>query len=402
MKHIFYLLDGFSPMGLKNQFSKIYKEKFKKKNFLYRLSEKSIFFKNCYGYGETYSTTYSMVNGKNIYENYCDSPEIFLSFKKHNSLHDFYKSQNFKTIYFRNVKPHYPMNGFYNRFNNSFAKEFDKFCLRKKSLNYDFKNFLVSNNYFKKYSEKFNIFYFIHDMSFHDNKKIYDGSIKEHYTAFEKASKTVEKNLRLINYNETKDTLFFLSDHGLSSKPFNRIHTSKKINPEEYENYYKSMFVDEKIKFLFFIVSPKIRKKVITNYVKASDVFEIIKNYNKNKFHAFFQTIKKRLDKKIIISLKNAKGSIYGNTLLNNIFHFHFIKINSHGKYIYSHKHKNNYLFEKDNLIKIINVNKIDNEFKNIIKNYYNFKNFFIKSFLFFLSFIITLPIKILGKIKNL
>ena len=46
-------------------------------------------------------------------------------------------------------------------------------------------------------------------MSFHDNKKIYDGSIKEHYTAFEKASKTVEKNLRLINYNEIKRYIVF-------------------------------------------------------------------------------------------------------------------------------------------------------------------------------------------------
>ena len=90
------------------------------------------------------------------------------------------------------------------------------------------------------------------------------------------------------------------------------------------------------------------------------------------------------MDKRIIISLRNAKGSIYGNILLNNIFHFHFIKINSKGKYIYSHKHKNNYLFEKDNLIKIINADKVDYQFKNIIKNYYNFKNFFIKSVLFF------------------
>ena len=65
------------------------------------------------------------------FRNYCDSPEFFFHLK-HHSLHDFYKSKNFKTIYFRNVKPHYPVNGFYNRFNNSFAKRFDKFCLKKK------------------------------------------------------------------------------------------------------------------------------------------------------------------------------------------------------------------------------------------------------------------------------
>ncbi len=399
MKHIFYLLDGFTPMSLKREFSRIYNQKSKRKNFFEKLSKSSLYFKNCYGYGETYSTVYSMINGGNIYDNYCDAPEILFSFKKHYSLLDHYKSLNFKTVYFRNVKPHYPTYGFYNRFNKSFAKGFDHYCLKKKNINYDLENFLLSNNNFKEYNNKFNIFYFVHDMSFHDNKMVYNGNINQHFKAFDKASKKVNFNLKLLNYDNSKDTLFFLSDHGLSAKPYNKIHTEKFLSKAKYENYYKSMFLDEKIKFIFFINSPKIKKKNIKQYVSPSNIFSIIIEHNTKQFKYFYKKITKMLDNTIIISLRNAKASTYGNYILNNIFHFHFIKISKKTKYIYSHKHKYSCLIEKNNTFKKVGFNKLDNQLIKKIKNYYNFKNLFKKTFFFFISYSIIFLSKIFRKI---
>lgn len=401
MKHIFYLLDGFTPMSLKRELSTIYDKKFKKENFLEKLSKRSLYFKNCYGYGETYSTVYSMINGKNIYDNYCDAPEILFSFKKYYSLLDHYKKLNFKTVYFRNVKPHYPTNGFYNRFNQSFAKNFDHYCLKKKNINYDLKTYLLSNNNFENYNNKFNVFYFIHDMSFHDNKMVYNGNLKQHFKAFDNASKTVNFNLKLLNYVESKDTLFFLSDHGLSTRPYNKIHTEKYLKREKYENYYKSMFSDEKIKFMFFINSPKIKKKIISNYVYPSNIFSIIIQHNNKNFKYFYKKIKKILNDTVIISLRNAKASTYGNYILNNIFHFHFIKISKKVKYVYSHKHKYHYKIEKNNSFKKIEFNKLDGQLIKKINNYYSFKNLSKKTFFLFISVLIIFSSKIVKKILN-
>ena len=105
------------------------------------------------------------------------------------------------------------------------------------------------------------------------------------------------------------------------------------------------------------------------------------------------------LDNTIIISLRNAKASTYGNYILNNIFHFHFIKISKKTKYIYSHKHKYSCLIEKNNTFKKVGFNKLDNQLIKKIKNYYNFKNLFKKTFFFFISYSIIFLSKILRKI---
>ena len=101
MKHILYLLDGFSPNAFKKIYSREYGDN-KKINFLDRLSNKSIFFKNAYGFGTTYPTVYSMFNGSNIYENFCDAPNIVFSFKQKEDLAKLYKDKNFTNIYYRN------------------------------------------------------------------------------------------------------------------------------------------------------------------------------------------------------------------------------------------------------------------------------------------------------------
>ena len=110
-------------------------------------------------------------------------------------------------------------------------------------------------------------------------------------------------------------------------------------------------------------------------------------------------TISKGVDKSDS-AVKNAKASKYGNYILNNIFHFHFIKISPNMKYIYSHKHKYNCLIEKDNTFKRISFNKLDKQLIRKIKNYYNFKNLFKKVSFFFISYLIKFSSKIVRKLK--
>jgi hypothetical protein len=79
MNHIIYLLDSLTPTSLVKSLTKKFSFK-NKSNYIDKLSNKSIFFNNVYGHGETYPTTYSMFTGKNIYETYGDAPDLFFSF----------------------------------------------------------------------------------------------------------------------------------------------------------------------------------------------------------------------------------------------------------------------------------------------------------------------------------
>lgn len=401
MKHIFYLLDGYSPLAFKKCKSFQYQKK--KLNFLDKLSVNSVFFENAFGYGETYPTIFSMFTGKNIYKNYCDAPNILFSYGKETNLGKIYKNKDFVNIYYCNKVPHYPTEeGFYKRYNNNLTDEFDYKCLKKKYDDYNLKLFLKEINLENLINQKKKLFFTIHDMSLHDNPEIYNGNINSHYKAFKKASIEVKKNLSLIKYNEKQDTLFFLSDHGLSPRPFNLLHTRKKIDNKMYLKYYTSMFVDEKIKFTFFIKFPNTKFGLnITKKIIPSDVFKIINliGFDDNmKTVKILKKLKRILKDKIIISLKNAKSSPYGKMLTDLIFQFHFVLIDDYKKIIYSHNHPNQYLIYKKNLFKKISYNEVDLELVKVIKEYYSLKNYLKKLFFLFISYLIIIPSKIINK----
>ena len=403
MKHILYLLDGFSPNAFKKIYSREYGDN-KKTNFLDRLSNKSIFFENAYGFGTTYPTVYSMFNGSNIYENFCDAPNIVFSFKQKENLAKLYKDKNFINIYYRNCVPHYPTDGFYKRFNDSITKNFDYKCVKKKDTSYNLKKFLIENQILDL-PKNIDLFYTIHDMSLHDNKLIYNGNINSHLKAFKIGAHNVKENLKSIGYNNKEDTLFFLSDHGLSSSPYNKLHTLKTIEKRKYDEYYKkALFIDEKIKFSFFIKSPNIKSsKNISKKIVAQDVFSIIKTFNKKQtINIFLKSIKKFLKNKIIISLPNARVSTYGNFITNLIFHTHFLIIEKKFKIIFSYKHPNEYLIEKNGQFIKLNVKKINKTFQNKIENYFNIKNYLYRLSLIFFSYIFIIPKKIFNRLLNL
>lgn len=403
MKHIFYLLDGFSPLLLKGEHSSIYSNKYKKNNFINKIKKKSIFFENSYGYGETYSTTYSMMTGKDVYKSFCDMPEMVFSFQKSYNLGSFYKSKNFQTIYYRNSSPNYPIDGYYGRYNDSMTNDFDFVCLKKKNKSYDLKSFLLEKDILNKKKKDKNLFFFIHDMSFHDSAKVYSGNSKSHISEADAISLDVKKNLNLLGYKKTVDTLFFLSDHGLTIKPFNEMHTNSRLDEQKYLNYYKNLFIDEKLKFTFFINSPEIKSyMMIKKYIISTDVFKIVKDFNHSqRIQTFLKKIRNYTKNEILISIKNAKGSPYGNFFYNFIYHFHFILIKNKLKFIYSYKHKDKYLLEKNDILCSLKDTKIEKKLYKKVNEYYGLKSLIIRFIFFLISYVFILPTKIIKKVTK-
>ena len=398
MNCIIYLLDGLSPLAIKNKKNKKFCGIAIKENYISKLQENSIHFDNAFGYGETFSTTYEFFTGKNIYKSYCDAFNLLTSFPKNKNLGYYFKKNNFNTFFFRDPHENHPTTGFYGRYFSAMTENFDFFCVKKKNKNYNFKSFFNDNkidNFITKDKKNFFVF---HDYTLHDNKKAYKNSTPKSYLeAVDISANTIKSNLDLIKYNDKKDTLIFLSDHGLNLKPYDELHYDKKISKEKYDEYYKALFLNEKIKFTSFIKGPGIKYEINKNYYKPSFIFFLLKSFAKKKLKK--QTIKTLITKlkknnKIIISLRSANQNPYNNFFLKNYFHCYFLLLGKYKNIVYSHNHKCPY-FDMDNK-KYLKKEKVERNFKKIIEEYFSLKNYFIKSILFVISIIIRVIKKIL------
>jgi len=373
MNFIIYLLDGLTPLAIKNEANQFFFQKKIKKNYISILQRRSINFSNLYGYGETFSTTYEFFTGQNIYKSDCDAFQSINSFPEKDTLATFFKKKKFNTILFRDPMPNHNTNWSYKRYFKSISKDFDEICLKKKDNNYNFRNFFHDHkisNYLNK-----NNFFLFHDFSLHDNPRAYHNPTPKGYLeAVNKSSKIIKNNLQLIKYDESKDILIFLSDHGLNMFPENQMHAQKKIGLIKYKAYYKSLFADEKIKSVFFIKYPKSKK--INNDVisKPKKVFDVVKGlskfiFNKKKFKKFILRNINYKDNYIINSVKAATQDPFNNLFFKEGFHCHFILINKVNKISYSHNHQFAYydLISK----KHIPEKEVPVFFKNYIKNYF-------------------------------
>lgn len=171
-----------------------------------------------------------------------------------------------------------------------------------------------------------NNFFLIHDYSLHDNPKAYQNATPKSYLeAVDEASLVVESNLKKINYDEKKDVLIFLSDHGLNLSPYDKMHFKKTLSKQDYQNYYLNLLADEKIKTTFFIKFPKISKKNIKTIVTPNLVFNIIKdlpsnNLNNQYLTNFLKKNNNKIKNKVIISFRAAEQDPFNNFFLKIIF----------------------------------------------------------------------------------
>ena len=217
MNYILYLLDGLSPLSVKNSKNIQFKGKKIHDNYISKLQKNSVNFNNSFGYGETFATTYQYFTGANIYNSNCDAFNLFNSFPVKKNLAYFFKKKNFNTFLYRNADENHPLGGFYGRYFKSIAENFDYISLKKKSKNYKIDNFILDQRIEKYLNQNNNNFFLIHDYSLHDNPKAYQNATPKSYLeAVNEASLVVESNLKKINYVEKKDVLIFLSDHGLN------------------------------------------------------------------------------------------------------------------------------------------------------------------------------------------
>jgi len=397
MNCIVYLLDGLTPLAIESKFNQNFFGEKIKKNFISKLSKNSINFTNTYGYGETFSTTYQYLTGEDIYDNFCDSFKLFNSFPKKKNLAFYFKENDFNTFFFRNSKVNFPLVGFYGRYLESVTHNFDVVCKTKKNKNYSFKNFFKENKISKYLSSSQKNFFLFHDFSLHDNKRAYsNGTAKSYLHAVDHSSKIVQNNLKIINYDKKKDILVFISDHGLNLKPSSKIHFSSKLNPNEYQKYYKDLFIDEKLKVTFFIKYPNCKSTKVSNYYKPNFIFLLLKKFAKINFKILemkklLESIKNKKNK-IIISIQAAKQDPFNNFFLKDYFHCHFLSLSKFSKIAYSHNHTQSFYDIKNK--KFIYEVKNNLEFKKLIKNYFSLKNYTKK----FLIFILSLFIRALNK----
>jgi len=354
--------------------------KLNKLTFFDKLIKKSILIENVYGHGETYSTIYAALTGKNIYKNHCDAWFIEDSFKDFSDLGKIFKEKAFTNIYLRNASPNNDLGNFYGRFLGSISNNFDYKYLQRPKKNHNFTNYLKEKNLIKSLKNKNkNFFILIHDYTLHDSREAYNGDHKKILDVINnKLTKNFKKTLSNISYNSKKDNLIVLSDHGLTKYPESKLYTSSITDKKEYDKYYKNIFLDEKIKMLFFIKPPNLKKKITINKnYYANNIHFILKSFfqNKNKIEKFINIIKKNSPKFLITSVRSTRATIYENYFEKINFHNHIIYIKGKRKIIYSNKHPNKFIIEKNNKFLKINKELIDQKFKIWIDNYFSLSN---------------------------
>ena len=380
-------MDGLTPYALKG-FNKHFHKIYLHENKISKLMNESISFQNSYGYGETYSTTYAINTGENIYKNNCDSFQNFNSFKNNNkNLASYFKKNKYVNIFFRNAHQDSPIKGFYKRYLDAITKSYHYKLLKKKKKNYSLKNFFSEHNLHEVIKNNKNIFFYIHDFTLHDHKLVYRNSTPQKYLkALKQACLVFENNLKILNFNYKTDILYFLSDHGMTFAPIDEIYFKK--NSNLYNNFYQNIFADDKIKSVFFIHS-HIKKKIIFNkFVKPENTYKIIKTFAKNYYKKeLLFLLKKFLKKNILISLRSPLSDTKNNFFLKETLHTHSIFINKNSKISYSHNHDKKFI--NLNSFKIISNSKVPKLLSQHVKIYYSKKNIMRKITIYFISIIL-------------
>jgi hypothetical protein len=390
MKHIIYILDSLSPFAIyKKNNDHFQNSKSIKNNFFSKLSKDSIFFYNNYGHGETHSTIYSFLSKKNIYKNNADS----FPYAKRNKTDflNFYNKNKFKKIFFNNTLIGGSSDRYYEEYFPDFLNSFDLKFLRStlKNSQNDFEKFCKKINIKNILKDNKKILFYIHEMSLHYHKKVFRGGTVESYMeAVKETGLKIKKDLELINYDKKNDTLFFLSDHGMTFRPHDEIFFSKKLTKKKYDQNYYEIFKEKKIKFVFFIKNPKLKNFNVYNFIHAKDIFKIINLFKEVKFINLLKKILKIKNYLLFTSLKSAPGSHhYFHKYIRLFMHHHFIFILDKKKIAYNHAHPHR--FVDMNSMDLINEKKIPERIKIILNKYFSYKNYLKKFFFILLEYII-------------
>jgi hypothetical protein len=391
MKHIIYILDSLSPYSIfKNKNVHFLKNKNIKYNFFSKLSKDSIFFFNNYGHGETHATIYSFLSKENIYKNNADSFPYARKNKK--NLLDFYNKNNFKKIFFNNTLINGSSDKYYQEYFPNFLNDFDIKYLKsnlKNGLN-DFERFCKNINIKNILKTNKKILFYIHEMSLHYHKKVLrDATEKNYLEAVRETGLKVKRDLELINYDKKKDTLFFLSDHGMTFRPNDKIFFYNKLSKEKYDQAYYEVFKEKKIKFVFFIKTPNIKNFNVYNFIHAKDTFKIINLFKEKILLRSLKRILKSINNDFLFtSVKSPSCSYhYINKYIREFMHHHFFFIFNKKKIAYNHGHPHRFV-DIDSL-NLINENEIPKKIKIIINNYFSYKNYLVKFFFLLFEYMI-------------
>ena len=177
--------------------------------FIDKLINESCYFNNVYGYGETYSTTYSAITGEDIYDNFCDAGrKLKSSFKIKSNLGSIARENGFETIYYRNLVLKVRLIAILINL-ESINSNFKYKHIRKRKIKDNLDKFINKNNLKKRLNSDKKFLILLHDYSLHDSQEAYDGLTKKILKSANNSSNKVKENLSSLSYNKNKDILIF-------------------------------------------------------------------------------------------------------------------------------------------------------------------------------------------------
>lgn len=217
MRIILYVMDGVSARKVRSYNSDIENDIINKNvpyTYLDKLYEKGFSTKNCYGFDTTQSSFYALMTGnKHSYTKLSVARNCnLLEYNRDLTLPALFKEKGFKTHYFSNncVKnPAILLDGYEKK-----IYDYENYNLSNLDIDEDFDNFFGIDC-------DQNIFVTIHDFYTHDQNAQYSKG-KHSLTNLEYEKLIIEhadilkNNLKVINFNEKKDYLFLISDHGMT------------------------------------------------------------------------------------------------------------------------------------------------------------------------------------------
>ena len=401
-KHIIYILDSLSASCVydKKNNTGIDLKKIQN-NFFSKISKNALFFRNNYGYGNTHDFIHSLLSKVNINKSLSDT-----NFRRteYNNPIGYYNKNAFKKIFFNNSN--HLLGEYYKKQFPNFLDCFDVCQLESLGINKvkdDFITFCKKKK-INEIAKDNKIFFYIHEMSPHDNKFLMKGTTENNYLKIvNQIGKKVKKDLEFINYDEKIDTLIFLSDHGATFNPSVEIWKSKKIKKKLYDRYYSEVFNEKKIKIVFFIKNARIKKNYIDKNLNPNHFFPIIDFILKNKF----KFLKKKIFSEILdyINLKYTSlkappvsSGIYINNFITNYIHSFFIFFDKK-KIVYCHNHPSQFI-EMETL-KNVDKDQIKTEIKLFLSNYFNIFNFLYRIIYIFFREIFAKILKLFKIIHN-
>jgi len=262
-------MDGVSSLKIRSYNDEQLNEKINKnvpKTYLDKLYQKGFSAKYCYGFDSTQGSFYSFMTGLNHAHSRVSIARNsnLMDYDKEATIPSLFKKKGFRTHYFSNNYMHNPAvitDGF-----SRVVHDFENYDLSKLRIKEDF------DDYFGAGDNNKNIFLTVHDFYTHDqnaqySKGKYSLTMQEYDKLIYEHADLLENNLKAIKFDEKKDYLFLVSDHGMT------VDSDVFRNKGNDESLWSLNSKELKARVVVNIIGPDIEKYELTSPCTLREVF---------------------------------------------------------------------------------------------------------------------------------